>query len=67
MVSGYSQAMLKMFLDEGTFGDGDEELEEVEVGDDGEVETKTAKKKDPMDGLWRAIGHKAYDVLRVYD
>ena len=69
LVSGYSQVRLKMFLDEGTFGNGEEEeVEEVNVGKDGEVETKTVKKKaDPMDGLWKAIGHRAYDMLRVYD
>ena len=68
LVSGYSQAMLKMFLDEGTVGEGEEELEEVKVGEDGTVVTKAVKKtKDPMDGLWKAIGHKAFDMLRVYD
>ena len=56
LVSGYSQGMLKMFLDEGTF-DGaqdDEDMEKVEVGEDGDVKTKTVK-KDPMAGLWKAI------------
>ena len=69
LVSEYSQAMLKMFLDEGTFGEeGQEEMKEVSVGKDGAVETKTVKKKnDSMDGLWKAIGHKSYDMLRVYD
>ena len=71
LVSGYSQAMLKMFLDEGTFvEEGEEEMEEVRVAEDGSVKTRTVKKqqeKNPMDGLWKAIGHKSYDVLKVYD
>ena len=68
MVSGYSQGMMKMFLENGQFEDEGEELEEVTVDEDGDVETKTAKKQpDPMAGLWKAIGHKAYDMLRVVD
>ena len=70
LVSGYSQGMLKMFLDEGAFGDEGmrDEIEEVKVGKDGAVETKTVKgQADPMAGLWRAVGHKAYDMLKVYD
>ena len=71
IVSGYSQAMLKMFLDNGSFNEANEEemeIEEVNVDEEGEVETKTVKKKpDPMSGLWKAIGHKAYDMLKVFD
>ena len=82
IVSGYSQGMLKMFLDKGGFdeeeaeeeGAEDEEMEEVKVGEDGEVETETktveGKKKktvDPMSGMRKAIGHKAYDMLKVVD
>ncbi|MCJ1473921.1 hypothetical protein MMC13_002577 [Lambiella insularis] len=76
LVSGYSQAMLKMFLENGHFDDevGDEEVEDEEVaqGEDDEqeglVELKAKKRKvDPMAGLWKAIGHKAYSMLEVVD
>ena len=71
LVTGYSQGTMKMFLEEGTFGDGAEEaVDEImaEAGGDDEalVEIQT-KKKDPMAGVWKAIGHNAYDMLRVID
>ncbi|MCJ1392797.1 hypothetical protein MMC18_005668 [Xylographa bjoerkii] len=77
LVSGYSQGMLKMFLDSGHF---EEDMEEDEaVGEDmdsnedeedqeGMVEVKAKKRKvDPMAGLRKAIGHKAYSMLKVVD
>lgn len=70
MVSGYSQGMLKVFLDSGSFEDEDAEEEIVEtVGDDGEVvvEKKKRQKLDPISVLKRAIGHTAYKMLRVVD
>ncbi|MCJ1337503.1 hypothetical protein MMC09_002785 [Bachmanniomyces sp. S44760] len=75
MVSGYSQAMLKMFLEQGTFTEeslAEEEGEEdaLLIGKDGEevkVEKKATGEVDPMSGLWKAIGHKAYEMLRVVD
>ena len=69
MVSGYSQGMLKMFLDKGAFEEEEEEeLEEIIKDEDGKVTTETVKKKvDPMSGVWKAIGHKAYDMLKVVD
>ncbi|KAI0010069.1 hypothetical protein F4779DRAFT_579182 [Xylariaceae sp. FL0662B] len=77
IVSGYSQGMLKVFLDNGSFEDPDEE-EEVEEnidmaeGDDDtvvvEVGTKAKKRKlDPMSTLKKAINHKAYDPLKIVD
>jgi hypothetical protein len=79
IVSGYSQAMLKVFLDGGGFEELDEEEETVEVkevennGEDGEeedlvdVQIRKKVKMDPMSTVKKAIGHKAYDMLRVVD
>jgi len=75
LVNGYSQAMLKMFLDKGHFEEDleDEEMESEDMEDededeDGMVQIKTKKRKvDPMAGLRKAIGHKAYSMLKVVD
>jgi hypothetical protein len=80
LVTGYSQALMKIFLDSGMFG---EEESEGEVEDDsidsisgsgddeewGVVKEKKKKKKtgDPLAVLQKAIGHKAYEMLRVVD
>ncbi|KAI1331678.1 hypothetical protein F5Y16DRAFT_358974 [Xylariaceae sp. FL0255] len=62
LVSGYSQAMLKVFLDNGTFGedeeDKDEEAAEVKVTEDGEVVVveDTAVKK-AKNALAVCLGH----------
>ncbi|ROW12588.1 hypothetical protein VMCG_00336 [Cytospora schulzeri] len=70
LVSGYSQGMLKVFLDSGAFVDEDAEEEIVEeVGDDGEVIVDKRKKQklDPLNVVKRAIGHPAYNMLKVVD
>ncbi|KAL7809629.1 hypothetical protein V8C44DRAFT_142332 [Trichoderma aethiopicum] len=73
LVSGYSQGMLKVFMDNGMFGE-----EEEEDGDGGEVvegdmvevavpgEAKKGK-SDPLAVLKKAVSHKAYGMLRVLD
>ncbi|MCJ1322947.1 hypothetical protein MMC15_008297 [Xylographa vitiligo] len=77
LVSGYSQALLKMFLENGQF-DEDTEVEDEDVEwedededeEDGEgmVQVRAKKRKvDPMAGLWKAIGHKSYSMLKVVD
>lgn len=72
MVSGYSQGMLKVFLDNGSFEDeeGEEEIVEKEA-DDGEVvvvdKVHKRQKLDPLAVVRKAINHKAYDMLRVVD
>lgn len=71
IVSGYSQGMLKVFLDGGSFEDegGEEEIVEKEA-DDGEVVVinKVKRQKlDPLAVVKKAIGHKAYSMLRVVD
>ena len=83
LVSGYSQAMMKMFLENGQFdGEAEEEIVDEEIkegsedmvlssGEESEemlVEVKSKKRTmDPMAGLKKAIGHKAYDMLKVVD
>lgn len=75
IVSGYSQGMLKVFLDNGSFDAEEEEEEpvlETTTDEDGVevVEAKRPSKKqkmDPMSTLKRAIGHKAYDMLKIVD
>ncbi|RSM11567.1 hypothetical protein CDV31_006670 [Fusarium ambrosium] len=74
LVSGYSQGMLKVFLDGGGFEEPEEEDEEDEVvvdkDEDGNVTEKPAKKKakmDPLKVVKKAISHKAYDMLKVVD
>ncbi|KAK8016201.1 hypothetical protein PG993_014390 [Apiospora rasikravindrae] len=76
IVSGYSQGMLKVFLDGGSFDDDTEEEEPVfettDTEDGGEVVVEAPRpakkqKMDPMSTLKKAIGHKAYDMLKVVD
>ncbi|KAL2367661.1 hypothetical protein BDBG_02005 [Blastomyces gilchristii SLH14081] len=78
LVSGQSQALMKVFLDGGMFGEEKEEdvgekQDEVEGDGDGEwaVVQKEAKKKtkriDPMKILRKLVGHEAFDMLRVVD
>ena len=74
LVSGYSQAMMKVFLEEGQFGEeeegeevDDEEMEEEDGDGVVEVKKKVKGKVDPMAVVWKAIGHRAYEMLRVVD
>lgn len=75
LVSGYSQGMLKVFLDGGGFEDPEEpenEEDPVVVTKDGEdVETLEQpikkRKKDPLQVVKRAVNHKAYAMLKVVD
>ncbi|KAI0474349.1 hypothetical protein F4859DRAFT_482762 [Xylaria cf. heliscus] len=74
IVSGYSQAMLKVFLDNGTFDDPADKdegnLKTTEEGDAVVVDSEAPAKRrkiDPMSTMKKAIGHKAYDPLLVMD
>ncbi|KAI1193973.1 hypothetical protein F5X97DRAFT_18169 [Nemania serpens] len=76
IVSGYSQAMLKMFLDNGSFEDadaGEDAEEDVKTTEDDDavvVDSVTPAKKrrlDPMSTVKKAISHKGYDPLVVMD
>ncbi|RMZ72174.1 d-lactate dehydrogenase [Pyrenophora seminiperda CCB06] len=65
LVSGYSQGMLKAFLESGAFED--EELVEIE-GEDGVVEVKKVRKLiTPLDLVKKTTDHKAYSMLEVID
>ncbi|KAJ8117116.1 hypothetical protein ONZ43_g4282 [Nemania bipapillata] len=77
IVNGYSQAMLKMFLDNGSFEvDGEDDEENIKTTEDADDDDAVvvdfeapAKKRrlDPMSAVKKAIGHKAYDPLVVMD
>ena len=76
IVSGYSQGMLKVFLENGSFGKSQEEevIETVEseqqaAGEDSEIVVQKRKKlkMDPLSTVKKAVGHKAYSMLRVLD
>ena len=73
LVSGYSQGMLKVFLDKGVFGEeGEEEeiVDEVVDDEDGDelVTVKVKKPKtDPLATVKKAVSHRAYQMLRVID
>jgi hypothetical protein len=70
LVSGYSQGLLKVFLDGGSFAAAAEEKEEEGVVatdmEDGVVEVKKAK-SDPLALVRKAVGHPSYAMLRVVD
>ena len=70
LVSGYSQGMLRAFLEGGAFEEGEELVEEeIEVeGEDGMTEVRKVKKKiDPLTVVKKAVEHKAYSMLEVVD
>ena len=72
LVSGYSQGMLKMFLENGSFDesfDDDDGLEKnLEAADTKEEGSPPKKRKiDPLSTVKKAVGHKAYNMLKVVD
>ncbi|CAI6090834.1 unnamed protein product [Clonostachys chloroleuca] len=72
LMSGYSQGLLKAFLEKGGFEDDEEEEQEevVVVTKDGggEVTAETAKRKrSPISMVKKAVSHEAYQMLRVVD
>ncbi|KAK1767449.1 hypothetical protein QBC33DRAFT_491751 [Phialemonium atrogriseum] len=74
LVSGYSQGMLKVFMDKGLDGIAEETAEEGEGGDDEDDDgfavvgfSNKRQKLDPITLVRKAIGHKAYDMLKVVD
>ena len=74
LVSGYSQGMMKVFLDGGLFKDEVVEEVVIEDGEDrdewgGEVSVRVEKKvkKDPLATVKKAISHPAYAMLEVVD
>lgn len=76
LVSGYSAAMVKVFLDGAEFDNvteevveeqKDDEWEELAETDDSGVEVKKATRMDPLAMMRKAIGHESFDGLKVYD
>jgi hypothetical protein len=79
LVSGYSQAQMKMFLDGGRFDEleveeevKDEDISPKNKGDvdsDGFVDIHVAQKQkmDPLSVVKKAISHPAYQMLKVFD
>ncbi|KAF2007352.1 hypothetical protein P154DRAFT_517102 [Amniculicola lignicola CBS 123094] len=69
LVSGYSQGMLKSFLDAGGFkGDETELVEKLVEGEDGMMEvTEEKKKMNPLAQVEKAVSHIAFSMLTVED
>ncbi|KAJ2893720.1 hypothetical protein MKZ38_008306 [Zalerion maritima] len=71
LVGGYSQGMLKVFLESGSFEEPEAEVVEEEVQDEetGEIAVKVTKKQkmDPLSTVKKAVSHKAYEMLKVVD
>jgi hypothetical protein len=69
IVSGYSAAQMKTFLDSGEISPEEETVEEdVMVGEEGIVEVKKQQQKiDPLANVMRVINRSAYDMLKVVD
>ncbi|KIM94158.1 hypothetical protein OIDMADRAFT_172878 [Oidiodendron maius Zn] len=77
IVSGYSQGLLKVFLENGSFGEPEEdeevietvEIEDLHGSDNDEVviEKRKKVKMDPLSTVRRAISHKAYSMLEIFD
>lgn len=69
LVTGYSQGMLKVFLEGGGFEeDKEEDKVIVTKNEDGTVtETVEKGKTDPLKTVKKAVGHQAYDMLQVLD
>lgn len=76
LVSGYSQGMLKVFMEGGSFREAKEpsgEEEDIQMVDEGDssdavvVERRQANAMSPRALVDKAINHPAYDMFKVYD
>lgn len=68
LVSGYSQGMLRAFMESGAFECGEEDVEVEVKGEDGMMEIKRVKKTvDPLEVVRNAVGGMAYGMLDVVD
>jgi hypothetical protein len=68
LVSGYSQAQMKMFLDSGDFEDAETDVVDEEMVEDKIVHIhKSSVKMNPLSVVHKAISHRAYEMLKVYD
>lgn len=70
MVSGYSQGMLKVFMDNGMFDEEEDDFEKMDEEGNEEKPEKVAKKKEKISPLMlvrKAVSHKGYAMLEVLD
>ncbi|KAF2632798.1 hypothetical protein BU25DRAFT_453980 [Macroventuria anomochaeta] len=67
LVSGYSQGMLKAFLETGALDDVEENVKQAVEGENGMVEVKRVEKIDPLTAVKKAVEHKAYSMLNIVD
>jgi hypothetical protein len=67
LVSGYSQGMLKVFLEGGGFEDTEEKEVEVTEDEDGVEVVSVKKRMDPLTTVRKAVSHAAYGMLEVVD
>lgn len=68
LVSGYSQGLLKVFLDGRRFEEEEEEEVVIEKDEEGNVTQKTKKvAMTPLKIVQKAISHPAYEMLKVVD
>ena len=67
LVSGYSQSMLKIFLDSGGFEDTEQAEVEVTEDEDGVEVVSVKKRMDPLTTVRKAVSHAAYGMLEVVD
>jgi hypothetical protein len=68
LVSGYSQGILKAFLESEAFGEDMEHVEEEVEGEQGIMEITTVVKTiDPLGTVKKAVENRAYNMLRVVD
>ncbi|KAH8692458.1 hypothetical protein GQ44DRAFT_765347 [Phaeosphaeriaceae sp. PMI808] len=74
LVLGYSQGMLRAFMESGALDEREEEDEDIveisieDEGEDGMTEVKKVKKKmDAMTVVRKAVGHQSYSMLEVLD
>ncbi|KAL7924403.1 hypothetical protein ACQKWADRAFT_268412 [Trichoderma austrokoningii] len=75
LVSGYSQGMLKVFMENGMFDEEEEDEEDdfEKMDEEGNEEDKSAKmakekkKMNPLMMVKKAISHKGYAMLEVLD
>ncbi|KAF5025625.1 hypothetical protein F66182_2231 [Fusarium sp. NRRL 66182] len=67
LVSGYSPALLKVFLDGASFEDPGEVVDDKGEGGATDETPEKKAKTDPSKLVKKAIAHKAYDMLKVVD
>lgn len=67
LVSGYSQGMLRAFLETGALEGTEEIIEQAIDGYDGMMEVKRVTNIDPLMVVKKSVEHDAYSMLKVLD